>query len=384
MLPTLEVGGTEYQVSLIMAALAARGWEIRVRALLHRGALAQELGAAGVQVKGANRLWMGSNSRARQMSSVLCGLPGLLADLAWWRPRVVHAFLPLATLCAGACWTVLRSGRLVSSRRSLNLYQRSHPMSTRLERWLHRYHAALVANSAAVAADLVSEGAARERVHIIRNGVDIAAFEAPVDRVAVRRELGIADNAFMVIKVANLLRYKGHADLLDALAGASPRLPYPWTLVLVGADGDCLRPLQRRAQRLGIQANVLWCGSRRDVPRLLAAADLACHVSHEEGSPNAVIEAMAAGLPLVLTDAGGSAEVIGDGEAGELVPVSDVNAIGNAIVTLAANPARRRALGARGRERARRLYALDACVGAHEDLYRALGAVPTSIPAFRE
>jgi len=168
--------------------------------------------------------------------------------------------------------------------------------------------------------------------------------------------------------VANLIPYKGHADLVDALALAAPDLPSGWRLLCLGRNdgiGDCLR---QRAAMAGIGDNILWLGSRRDVPQILAASDIGLLVSHQEGFSNAVLEGMAAGLPMVVTDVGGNAEAVADGDTGYVVPARDPQALAAAIRRVARDP-QRRLMGERGRERIHQHFSLDACVDAYERLY---------------
>jgi glycosyltransferase involved in cell wall biosynthesis len=287
------------------------------------------------------------------------------------RPDIIHFVLPEAYLLGGLAALELDGPALVMSRRSLNLYQRRHRIAARVERFLHRRMAALVGNSQAVLADLRAEGAASDQLHLIPNGL----VAAPAgDRGSARARLGVAESPLVLIMVANLIPYKGHADLLAALAGVRHLLPTGWRLLCAGRDDGIGADLRAQTLQLGLANNVLWLGQRNDVPDLLAAADLAISASHEEGSPNAVIEAMAAGLPVVATAAGGAAELVQPDRTGLLAPPRDPVALGAAIMALAADPARRAAMGAAGRAHVAAHHSLDACVRAYAALYHRLAA----------
>ena len=168
---------------------------------------------------------------------------------------------------------------------------------------------------------------------------------------AARAALDVADDALVLITVANLIAYKGHADLLAALAETSDSLPVGWRLLCVGRDDGHGAELSKIATSLGLRDNVRWLGERNDVPSLLACADIGILCSHQEGFANSVLEGMAASLPMVVTDVGGNREAIEDGVSGMVVPAHDPQALGTAISALAQNSARRAAMGAAGRLR---------------------------------
>jgi glycosyltransferase involved in cell wall biosynthesis len=140
----------------------------------------------------------------------------------------------------------------------------------------------------------------------------------------------------------------------------------------VGRDDGIGADLAARAEAAGLAAQVRFLGQRDDVPDLLAASDIAVSASHEEGSSNAVLEAMAAGLGVVATDAGGNAEAIRPGIDGLLVPPRDPAALGAALVALAGDAGLRARLGDAARARATRDFSLTACVDRYAALYRGL------------
>jgi len=120
---------------------------------------------------------------------------------------------------------------------------------------------------------------------------------------------------------------------------------------------------------LGIGDNVRWLGARMDVAACLAAADIAVSASHEEGFSNAVLEAMLAGLPLVVTDAGGNSEAVVDGVTGYVVPAHAPQELGAALLKLVLDDARRDEMGVRGKQRVIDQFSMTACLNAYEALY---------------
>lgn len=366
----LDLGGAESHLVQVLPRLARDGFEIAVHTLTGRGALAPVLENAGVRVVAPPGSEAGSKSggfAGRALRASRAGL-SLARYMRAWKPDIVHFFLPEAYLVGAPIAMAVSSAKRVVSRRSLNDYQAKHPALARLEHALHGCMRALLGNSAAVTAQLVEEGAPKDRVHLIHNGIDLARFEGRRARETVRADLGTAEDAVVLACVANLIPYKGHEDLIDALARV-PRAP-AWELWCAGRDDGIGEALAARAADLG--GRVKFLGARNDVPDLLAAADLGVLASHEEGFPNAVLEAMASRLPVVATRAGGIPEAVDDGKTGLLVPVRSPAELGAALARLIADPAARRAMGEAGRARVEAEFALDACAAAYARLYRSL------------
>jgi glycosyltransferase involved in cell wall biosynthesis len=283
---------------------------------------------------------------------------------------VTHFFLPSAYVVGGLAAVAAAVGPRLMSRRSLNDYQVGHPLLAAIERFLHKRMAIVCGNSRAVVSQLAGEGVDSDRLRLIYNGVDPEPPHAGC-RARIRRELGIGDSDFVLAIVANLIPYKGHADLLDALSQIAARLELPWALLVVGRDDGIGSALRCMAQKGGIADHVRWLGSRTDVPAILEASDAGVLASHQEGFSNALIEAMAAGLPMVVTDVGGNAEAVLDGETGYVVPPRDAGRLAEAILRLAVDPNRRR-LGDAGKKRAEGLFSLSECVSGYEKIYREL------------
>jgi glycosyltransferase involved in cell wall biosynthesis len=188
---------------------------------------------------------------------------------------------------------------------------------------------AVMCASAALGARLVQEGAARERVHAIYNGVDSTRF-VPASRQAARAALGLAAQAQLLLFIGNLKPAKGCVDLLDAfihVAATQPELQ----LIVIGA-GAARDTITQRAAQNGLSQRVHLAGkvAHDQLPDWFAACDLFCLPSHNEGVPNVVLEAMACGVPVLATRVGGIPEVVPE-FAGVLVPVQDGPALAAAL-----------------------------------------------------
>ena len=170
--------------------------------------------------------------------------------------------------------------------------------------------------------------------------------------------------------VANLIPYKGHDDLLRGLAEVIGDLPLNWKLICVGHDNHgIMAELVALSDELGIQKHVLFLGRRTDVTSLLQVSDVAVLCSHEEGFSNAVLEGMAAGLPLVVTDVGGNAEAVRDGIDGYVVPAHSPKDLGAAIAKLLNDPLLQKNMGNSARDRVEACFSMPICVASYEEMY---------------
>ena len=371
---TLDLGGAELHLKLIAPRLKQLGWEPVIYCLGKRGAQADEVQAAGVEVIGPPipmaPIWRFILLRPIRLAA---SAGGLFARLIGRRPQIVHFFLPASYLVGGPLALLAGTPNKVMSRRSLNLYQQKWPLVTRLERWLHGRMNAILGNSRAIVRELIEvEDCPPNRIGLIHNGINAKPYSSQPDKADIRDQLGIDPEAFVAIIVANLIPYKGHADLLEALSRIKDQLPEFWTLLCVGRDDGILSDLQQQSHAEGLANHVRFLGERKDVPRLLAAADIGLLCSHQEGFSNAILEAMAASLPLVVTDVGGNSEAVLDGETGFVVPSEDPDALGKAIVKLASDAQLRATMGDAGRRRVESQYSIESCVAKYDRLYGAL------------
>ena len=206
------------------------------------------------------------------------------------------------------------------------------------------------------------------RVVTIPNGVDTERYGQPIDRAAVRERVGIPGDARVLIVVAKLMKQKGHEFLLRALPSLFER--FPDLHVLLVGDGPLRSRLTDDIAQLPGAARVHLAGNRRDVGDLLAASDLFVLPSLWEGLPMALLEAMATGLPAVVTDVSGSGQVVVDGESGLVVPPGDVERLCAAIGLMLDDPDRAKRMGIAGRRRVDRFFSARVQAARHAALYR--------------
>jgi glycosyltransferase involved in cell wall biosynthesis/Ser/Thr protein kinase RdoA (MazF antagonist) len=218
-----------------------------------------------------------------------------------------------------------------------------------------------------------------DKVHVVANAADMKRFGAAQDRNAIRAELGLTPDAHLMTMVGTFKRQKGHAVLLAALRSVLAECPQLHVL-LVG-DGELFPEMRRRAQDDGLTSQVHFLGTRRDVEVLLGASDSFVLPSLWEGLSVALVEAMAAGLPVIATAVSGTRQVMVDGETGWLVPPDDPTALSGAIRALLANPGAARALGAAGRRRVASMFGAQKQAEELAALFRGRGSVRTVVPA---
>lgn len=384
---SLAIGGAEMDIVRNLPLIDRRRFDVRVYVFDEPGALASRLAAAGVPVVLSRRALQaverprqpfrdgGIGRLIRQGSQLLAAAAPLRRYIVRHRIDVVHSFLPYAYIVAGAATATVPGCRLVMSRVSSNFYMARFPHYRQFEtRLLHRRLDAAVCNAANIREELIAEGVPPGRIHLIPNGIDVGHFAgSDCARWQARQALGIDAGDLMLSCVANLHPYKGHDDLLAALAAIAGDLPPRWHLLCAGRDMDGNRArLETMARTLGIGSNVRFLGSVDDVAGLLAASDIHIHPSREDALPNSVLEAMSAGLPVVATDVGSIPQAVIDGSVGIVVPPATPASLAAAILKLAEDPRLRQSLGAAGRQRVVEHYSLERSVRCFEQLYQAL------------
>ena len=368
---SLDLGGTERHVSLISQLLKQMGWEPIIYCITRRGIQGDIVEKSGVKVVGPPWELKPYQTGIGKFFRLLASCIKLFHLMLFQRPHIVHFYLPVAYLIGAPLAILSRLPILVMSRRSLNNYQTKHPILARLEQRLHHRMTAILANSKSIVSQLVeTESCDRDKVQVIYNGVELTYWSDATGH----DKVSSPDNAneLTIIIVANLIPYKGHNDLIAALAMIQDRLPKRWQLRCVGRDDGFRVKLEAQIKTLNLDSQIRFMGERTDAAQLLREADIGILCSHEEGFSNAILEGMAAGLPMVVTDVGGNAEAIVDGETGFLVAPRDPAGLGAAILKLALDPTVRTKMGAAGRKRVEELYTIEKCVSNYDRFYRAL------------
>ncbi|HEY3488887.1 MAG TPA: glycosyltransferase [Candidatus Deferrimicrobiaceae bacterium] len=288
------------------------------------------------------------------------------------RPDIVHCYLPAANVIGPVAARLAGVPRVIVSKRALCDYKARYPLLRRVEPVGNRLADVVLVNSDAVRADVErTESGWQGKFRKVYNGVAPIAPFAPAARAAFREREGIPAEARVVLAVSNFYPYKGHAELMAAAPAVLARFPET-RFVLVGRDAGTLAETRRQADASGFADRFLFPGDRADVPDFLRAADLFVHPSREEGFSNAILEAMAAGLPVAAFAVGGNPEAVEDGVTGLLAPPRDAGRLADAMVTLLADAGMRATMGEAGCRATRERFSIERMVGGMTAIYDAL------------
>jgi glycosyltransferase involved in cell wall biosynthesis len=369
----LNIGGPSLHVILLSAGLRPRGYETRLvvgRESPREGNMLPFAAERGVVCEA-----MAGLGREIAPLSDLRALLGLHRLMRSWRPAIVHTHTAKAGLL----------GRIAARAAGVPLVVHTYhghvlrgyfgrgrtALFRALEARLAALTDALVAVSEAVKHDLVGLGvAAAERIRVVPVGLDLDHLTGDLPRGRLRREAGLEEKAALVGMVGRLVPIKDVPTFLRAARRVHERRP-DTRFALVG-DGEERARLEGECRRLGLDGVVRFLGWRSDLAAVYGDLDVVVNASRNEGTPLALIEALAAARPVVATRVGGTPDVLGGGERGILVPAGDDAALAAAILeTLEGGEAAR--LRARaGREHVLRHHSAARLVGDIDALYREL------------
>lgn len=308
-------GGAERQLVTLAGGLATKGHEVHVLSFYADGGLLQDLLQSGAQVKtvGKHGRW--------DMAGFLVRL---VRELRRIRPEVLYSSMPAANIVGCLAGRLAGRPRIVwrvaSSEMDLARYDRFSALSYRIEAACSSMPEVIVANSAAGREAAVQRGFAPGKVRVVRNGVRTDVFQPHSDAgAALRRQWGLDDGSWIIGQVARSDPKKGYEDFLDAAALLCERRSDVRFLCVGVEPDDYAHRLGDRAVRNSIASRVTWRGMEDDMRSVYNAMDINTLASRfGEGCPNTIGEAMACGVPCVVTDVGDSGVVVG--RTGEVVP----------------------------------------------------------------
>lgn len=378
----LDIGGAQEVVRTLSAYLIERG-SPTVVCTLRDGPLRSEIEEMGITVEvlpGRNHSFLSPLNFLKELASIRKGLTHLVRK---YQIDVIqtHLLRSLDFLVASlklsypkllVFWTIhnyqfeLRADQLPGQRWLLKPKKYIHNA-------LYRTVSERINGFIAVSDEV--EQAIRQTIRVdqlrittICNGVDVRRYQRKVDRMAIRESLGLEEDDQVMILVGTLKEQKGHYYLIQA---AAPLIAKNNNLhILFPGDGPLRASLQQQVQQLGLEKNMHFLGSRKDIPDLLAASDYFVLPSLWEGLAMALIEAMASGLPVLATCVSGSQHVVVSGETGLLVPPGDVDQLRQAISEMIATPERAKKMGQAGSTRAEAIYGAGKQADEHLALYQ--------------
>jgi glycosyltransferase involved in cell wall biosynthesis len=355
----LGVGGTESHILELASRINRARFDVTVCTLKSGGRVADELHARGIRV-------LSLDGAGKLDARVLFRLLKLIRNE---RPDVIQAFLFWANVAARICGRLLRTFAIISS----------YHDEIVTEGWIMRLvdrltlkwtHGILCCSEAVRRSVLCRIGGQGRQFTVIPFGVDVERFHSA--SAASRRELGVCDDGPLIGTVCRLVEpKKGLAILLHGMSELKRRIGKPPCQLLIVGDGPARGELESLRDHLGLSSWVVFSGTRRDVPRVLHALDVFVLPSLYEGFGIAILEAMAAGKPVVATTVGGIPEFVVPGETGLLVEPGNHGALAKAIEDLLRDPERARDMGMRGRARVLDAFQVSAVVRQHEQAYEA-------------
>jgi glycosyltransferase involved in cell wall biosynthesis len=362
----LDIGGTEQPILELARRLPRRRYTPLVCCFRH-GRKAAEIEALGVPV-------IHLAKRRRVDLGLVRHLIRLMRDE---RIDIVHTFLIGANLWGRLAALLAGVPTLIASERNVDVWE--DPLKRYLGRTLATLTNRVVANAEAVRNYLIARGADAGRVVTIRNGVDFSRFDGTLDTTTVRRSLGIAPEHFLATVVARLEPQKGHDTVIEAAARL--RDSHPQLRFLFVGGGSREDALRGAVTRRALTDRIIFAGFRTDSADLVRASDVVVLTSIREGLSNALLEALAAGRPVIASRVGGNAEVVSS-DVGILIPPADPSALTDALEQLVEHPERAAQMGRNGHGHVRREFSVTRMVNETVALYEALDdKLPLSRPA---
>ncbi|MFT3913793.1 MAG: glycosyltransferase [Anaeromyxobacteraceae bacterium] len=361
---SLQIGGAERQAAALARALSRRH-RVQLLTVWGGGPLEGELKGSSVELVDLGRrgrldlrfLWRLAEHIRRHAPDVLYA----------WLPQVnlISVISKLVRPATRLAWSVVDAGTAQGPLRA------DVRLVNAIEPRLARVADVVITNSEAGTRYARARGFPPSKLVLVRNGIDVERFHgSPGARERLRAEWGFED-AFVVGTVARLDPIKDHPTLLRAAALALKERADLGFVLVGGGDSSYVASLTQLAEALGIRERVRLLGPRSDVSDVLASLDAAALTSVAEGFPNAVGEAMASGLPCLVTDVGDCAHLVG--QSGFVVPPGDPVALRGALLRLATLPSQEReALGRAARERVSGLFSVESMAGATEAVFSSL------------
>jgi len=355
----LGLGGSERQLYLLLKNMNAKCFERHVVVFNPSShyTLDDDLRRAGVNVYTLPPECKGIGRR-------IIWLYRLLRQV---RPHLLHAWSIHDNAYAGVVGALARVPRRLGSVRGA-LSSSNFRQFAPLIRWLilHSVHGHLV-NSPAIANELLAFGIPRKRIRVMPNCVELSPSQKPVSFE------GAPAAARLVGMVANLRREKNHILFVRGLAQVLPEFPDVYGVIvgqpILNYDPEVPGLIRAEIETQGVQGRVLLGGFHANVPALLPSFEIFCLTSNSEGTPNAILEAMAAGLPVIATRVGGIPFIVQDGVTGLLIEPDDVSGLAGALRTLFRQPEKARQMGTAGQERVRKEYACQTLIHEFEQYY---------------
>lgn len=360
---SINRGGAENQLMSLVRLQRAAGHALRVAYLREEGEWRGEMEELGVEVRDLKM-------RTYRVPQAAWRLRREIVD---FKPDLVNAHLQPAELCARLALLGIPAATLplVITKHNQKVFARL-PGAAYVARWTAERAGAVIAVSESVKAlsDRIGCTSAAGRAVTIHNAIDLTPYDGRFHERSreIRREWGVGEHEVVIGTAGRLLPVKAIHVLLRAFGTFLKKEARHARLVVVGR-GPLREELERLALSLEIEDRVLFAGFREDMPAVMGAFDIFALTSDSEGFPISLLEAMAAGRPVVATRVGGVPELVIDGTTGKLTPPGDAGAVAEALAFFA-DPSDRKAFGAAGRRRVQEGFSLDHMLEETMAVYR--------------
>lgn len=358
----LNVGGTEKQLLKQMEAMQ-KNFEIRILLVSGSGDLVDEFKKLDLELY--QPITFAGKNIAR-----LHFIINMLRSLRWFKPDVIHFYLPEAYIIGGILSVLFAPNKtMLMSRRSLNIYSQNHKILSLLERLLHRRMTKILSNSNAITSELILEGVEAKKIIRIYNGVKDINCSSLSEKQQTRKRYNVSNESVLIIVASNLYHYKGLDDLIEAIALLEKEFQN-FNVLIFGNDYGYKPQLVRLISKYNLKKYVSLIEGEAKLSLAWNAADIGVLPSHQEGFSNSLLEGMTSSTAMIVTNVGGNPEAIEHNVEGILVSPKKPSEIFEALLSLVRDRKRRDKMGENGRKKARKLFNQEKMIREMRQIYR--------------
>ena len=358
------IGGAEKILCYTATGLDYNKYDISVCSLKKKGEIAADLEKRGIEVC---CLHMGGRESSLGWLSSIIALIRLFPYLIRIRPTIIHSFLFRANILARIAGYLTGIPIIISSVRVMGGEKKYFHYVEMITSFMVDHY---VAVSESVKRYIIDKSRiSNEKISVIYNGVNIKSQDNTYGQ-KVKVPLTIENEDRILMTVGRLHKQKGHCYLIQAVSKV--RKEFPKVKLLVTGEGEEENNLKKLVKSLDLTNEVIFAGLRSDIEGILPMAEIFILSSLWEGLPNALLEAMAAGKPVVATKVGGIPEIVVHGETGILIHPRDHDALAIAIIDLLQNRLKAKDMGEAGRIRAGKRFSIYKMIEKTENLYQEL------------
>ena len=361
---SLDGGGAEAQAIMLASGLKNENIKVSIFPLRSGGTLTKQAKNQNIEII------EGGFKSTRNIKSSIKGFLLLCKTIHSKKNAIVHTFLPFSNFVGSIAGIISGANYIITSRRGLiklNYLKKKWRTFDKISNFLSDK---IVVNAEAIIDEmLVLDSVNPNKVICIRNGINIEKFRIKnYDRNYIRSQFGLLESEFAWVKVANFSSIKGHKDLITSFKNLDTK--YQAKLFLVGKDIGSLDELKTLVSECGLQDRIKFLGFREDIPEILLSMDGYICASHTEGFSNAILEAMASGLPIIATNVGGNSEILKNEITGLLFKPKDKNEIINTMIKIMENNPLSEKLSKEALKTVNEKYSTKKMVESYIDIYK--------------